>query len=301
VTAAADPRPAQLPLSGGREGVTVRVHPLRTGMIKAMPRFLERPSGPLPTLRGLGLFSRRSTWEGVPVPAFAVEHPGAGLMLIDTGLHPGIADDPAEGLGRIGARVLHVEMRPEWAAPLQLRGRGFEPEDVSLVVMTHLHYDHAGAVTSFPGATFVVDRAEWEAARSGGLTHGYRRALFDHPYDWRLLDFGAPEVDSYATFGHAIDLLGDGSVRLLATPGHSPGHLSVLLRLGGGGELLLTGDAAYARRTIDEDLVPTICPDVHRYRRSLGEIRRYVERNPDVEVVCGHDREGWPRVKDLYL
>lgn len=297
---AADPRPAELPLPGGRPGATVRVHPLRTGTMRAMPHFLQRPGGPLPVLRGLGVHTRRARWSDVPIPAFAVEHPGAGLLMVDTGLHPGIADDPREGLGRLGALALSVTMRPEWAAPMQLRGLGLDPADVRVVVMTHLHYDHAGAIAEFAGATFVVDRAEWSAAGSHGMLHGYRRALFDLPFDWRLLDFGAEDVGSHVTFGRALDLFGDGSVRLLSTPGHAPGHLSVLLRLSGDRELLLTADAAYARRTIDEDLVPVLVDDEHRYRRSLAEIRRYLEQFPDTEVVCGHDAEGWPAVRELY-
>jgi glyoxylase-like metal-dependent hydrolase (beta-lactamase superfamily II) len=291
---------AVLPLPGGAAGATVRVHPMRTGEIKAPAHFLQRPAGPLPTLRGLGLLSRRSRWGAVPVPAFAVEHPGAGLLLVDTGLHPAIPDDPVEGLGRVGARALAVTMRPEWAVPAQLRGRGLEPGDVRTVVMTHLHYDHTGAASEFPQAAFVVDRAEWASAHSSGLRKGYRRAHLDHPLDWRLLDFTAADVGSYETFGRALDLLGDGSIRLVSTPGHSRGHLSVLLRLAGGRELLLTGDAAYARRSIDEGLLPTLCEDVHRYRRSLAELRRYVERNPDIDVICGHDAECWPAVRDHY-
>ena len=88
------------------------------------------------------------------------------------------------------------------------------------------------------------------------------------------------QVSSFASFGHAIDLFADGSVRLLSTPGHTKGHMSVLLRLQSGRELLLTGDAAYSRATIDEGLVPLFCDDVHRYMRSLREIRRYLELTP---------------------
>jgi N-acyl homoserine lactone hydrolase len=166
--------------------------------------------------------------------------------------------------------------------------------------MTHLHYDHAGGIADFPQATFVVDADEWAAARSGGFTKGYARKLVDHPFDWREVDFDDPRVTSFASFGRTIDLLGDGSIRLLSTPGHSAGHMSVLLRLESGRELLLTADAAYARRTIDEELVPVFVDDVHRYRRSLREVRRYVEQTPGAEVICGHDRERWPELQDTY-
>jgi glyoxylase-like metal-dependent hydrolase (beta-lactamase superfamily II) len=172
--------------------------------------------------------------------------------------------------------------------------------DIRTVVMTHLHYDHAGAIAEFPQATFVVDADEWRAARSGGFTKGYAHKLIDHPYDWREVDFDDPRVASFASFGRTVDLFGDGSIRLLSTPGHSKGHMSVLLRLESGRELLLAGDAAYAQRTIDEDLLPVFVEDVHRYRRSLREIRRYVEQTPSAEVICGHDPDAWPQVRDTY-
>jgi N-acyl homoserine lactone hydrolase len=300
VTRTADPRPAQLPLAGGRDGATVTVQPLRAAEILAMPRFLQRPSGPLAEVRGLGLLTPRRRWSRVPVPCFLVEHPGVGPILVDTGLQASVAEHPAATLGRRAALVMDIAMEPGWAAAAQLRERGLEPEDVRVVVMTHLHYDHAGAVADFPQATFVVDAAEWEAASHGGFRHGYRAALFDHPFDWRLLSFDGPEVGSFASFGRAIDLFDDGSVQLLSTPGHSRGHLSVLLRLSAGRELLLTADAAYARRSIDEDLVPVFVDDVHRYRRTLGEIRRYIEQTPSATVICGHDAEGWAAVQSAY-
>lgn len=296
----AEPRPAQLPLAGGQDGSTVKVHPLRTAEQLAMPAFLKRPSGPLSELRGLGLHTSKKRWTSIPLPAFLVEHPSAGPVLIDTGMHEVIADDPAANLGGLASRFFDITMEREWAAPAQLRDRGVDPADVNLVVMTHLHFDHASGVTQFPNATFVVDRREWAAATGrGGLLKGYRRQLFDHPYDWRTLDFEAPQVDGYVAFGRAIDLLGDGSIRLVSTPGHAEGHMSVVLRLLGDRQLLLTGDAAYAIRTIEEDLVPTFCDDIHDYRRSLGEVRRFRDHTGAI-TICGHDAESWPKLEAMY-
>jgi N-acyl homoserine lactone hydrolase len=300
VSVSAETKRAHLPLPGGIEGASVRVHPMRTARMLAPPRFFQRPKGPLPTLRGLGVLTSRSKYTPVPIPAYLVEHPGAGPVLIDTGLPGAVAEEGARALGRAFAAAYTMEMEPGGAAVDQLRARGVDPMDVGVVVMTHLHYDHAGAVSDFPRATFVVDAAEWRAARSGGFTRGYSHKLIDHPFTWREIAFDDPHVTSFASFGRTVDLFGDGSVRLLSTPGHTPGHMSVLLALEGGRELLLTADAAYARRTIDEELVPVFVEDVHRYRRSLREIRRYVEQTPGAEVICGHDPDRWPEVRDTY-
>jgi N-acyl homoserine lactone hydrolase len=300
VPVAAETRRARLPLDGGVEGAGVRVHPLLVARMLAMPHFYQRPSGPLATLRGLGLLTPRSRWQRVPIPAFLVEHPGVGPIMIDTGLPKAVADEGARALGFAAGVAYSIEMEPEQAVVEQLPARGVDPMDVRVVVMTHLHYDHAGGIAAFPQATFVVDVDEWRAARSGGFTKGYARRLIDHPFDWREVDFDDPRVTSFASFGRTIDLFGDGSVRLISTPGHSAGHMSVLLRLESGRELLLTADAAYARRTIAEELVPVFVDDVHRYRRSVREIRRYVDQTPDAAVICGHDRERWPELQDMY-
>jgi N-acyl homoserine lactone hydrolase len=300
VSLAAETKRARLPLAGGAEGAGVRVHPMRTANMLVMPHFFQRPSGPLAKVRGLGLLTSRRRWSPVPIPAFLVEHPTAGAVLIDTGMAKAVASEGAKALGFAAGLAYPVEMEPGWALTEQLATRGVDAMDVRTVVMTHLHYDHAGGIAEFPQATFVVDVDEWRAAGSGGFTRGYARKLIDHPYDWREIEFDDPRVTSFASFGRTVDLFGDGSIRLLSTPGHSPGHMSVLLRLESGRELLLTADAAYSRRTIDEDLLPVFVEDDHRYRRSLREIRRYLEQTPDAAVICGHDPERWPEVAETY-
>jgi glyoxylase-like metal-dependent hydrolase (beta-lactamase superfamily II) len=145
----------------------------------------------------------------------------------------------------------------------------------------------------------VVSAIEWRAASSGGTLQGYRPRQFDHAFDWRTVDYEQPGVDSFASFGRSVDLLGDGSIRLVFTPGHTHGHQSVVLRLHGR-ELLLTGDAAYRRQAVDDDELPIFLADEHRYRRSLAEIRRYVEQTPDAVVICGHDPDGWPELAEVY-
>jgi glyoxylase-like metal-dependent hydrolase (beta-lactamase superfamily II) len=295
-----EPKPAELPLPGGRPDATVRLFPLLSGEMRSPPGFLARPAGRFAVVRGLGVGRSRRHWVWLPIPAFLIEHPGAGPILVDTGLHPSVALDPAQSFGRAGRLIHEFRMRPEQAVTAQLRARGIDHADVPLVVMTHLHTDHASAVAEFPQATFVVDRREWESAiRPRGLTRGYRRQQFDYGFDWRVIDYDAPEVDSFATFGQSVDLLGDGSVRLLATPGHTLGHQSVLVRLRGR-EALLCGDAAYTRVAIDHDVTPLFMHDEHRFFRSLREIRRFVERTPGLVVIPGHDHELWPSLDDVY-
>jgi glyoxylase-like metal-dependent hydrolase (beta-lactamase superfamily II) len=282
------PRPADLPLPGGADGASVRVHPLRTAEMLAPPRFYDRPGGPLGTLRGL--LAPRSRFFALPIPAFLVEHPSAGPILIDAGLHARVADDVRAALGRRAALAFDITMEPSWAVPAQLRERGVDPADVRLVVMTHLHYDHASGLSQFSDVTVVADEREWEAARRGRFLEGYNKHLFPANLDWRTVPHAAEE----------IDLLGDGSVRLLRTPGHTAGHRSVLLRLAGGGELLLAGDAVYARRSLDERLVPLFTWRDDEYLRTLDRLRAWATDHPDATVICGPAAAGWPQLESVY-
>jgi glyoxylase-like metal-dependent hydrolase (beta-lactamase superfamily II) len=295
----ARPRPASLPLPGGQADAAVRVHPLLAAEALTPPGMFIRPAGPMARLRGVGLLTPRSRWHWAPVPAFLIEHPGAGPFLIDTGFHPSVADDLRQSLGRRGALFYRIRMSSDQGIRAQLHARGVDPEQIRLVVMTHLHFDHASGVSEFPAATFVLDRREWAAASGQGFLHGYRAAHFDHPFDWRTLDYEAPAVGSFETFAHSLDLFGDGSVRLLSTPGHTYGHQSLLLRLTDR-SLLLTGDAAYMRRTLDETIVPALYEDEHLYLRSLKEIQAFVKGAPDTVVIAGHDAETWPTLEPVY-
>ncbi len=294
---ATKPTPVSLPLPGGSAGATVRVRPLRCGEILVPPRALDRPRGPLWQLRGIGLTIPRSRWSWIPVPVFLVEHPTAGPILIDTGFHATVRDDPRTSLGRRQAWLLPARMGPGDSAPERLRALGIDPAGIGLVVMTHLHNDHASGAVQFPAATFVVDETEWRAACDGGFAQGYRREHYDQPLDWRTIDYA--DGATHGAFERTLDLFGDGSVRLLSTRGHTLGHQSVLLALDGR-ELLLTADAAYTRRAIDEDLSPIFFEDEGLYLRSLAQIRDHVQDAPEGVVICGHDAQLWPRLEPLY-
>jgi glyoxylase-like metal-dependent hydrolase (beta-lactamase superfamily II) len=300
MSVATEPRPAQLPLSGGRARAVVRVHPILTAEIHAPPAFTDRLSGRLARERTfLKALGRRGGWNWLPAPAFLVEHPGAGAILIDTGLHPSCATDVAGNMGRSGKLIYEVRMEHDQALRFQLPRRGLELEDVRVVIMTHLHVDHASAVSEFPQATFVLDRREWEAACGGGALDGYHQRQFDHAFDWRTLDYNSDPVESFAGFAGSLDLFGDGSVRLLSTPGHTSGHQSVVLRTNSG-EVLITGDAAYTERALRGEELPFMIHDEHRFKRSLAEIQRYVEQTPSAIVIPGHDGELWPRLQSVY-
>ena len=89
--------------------------------------------------------------------------------------------------------------------------------DIEVVVLTHLHFDHASAISEFPESTFIVSELEWEAATSARIPmlQGCHPPQYDHAVDYRSGDFGADYVGSYGPFGRTMGLFGDGSVHFL--------------------------------------------------------------------------------------
>jgi N-acyl homoserine lactone hydrolase len=295
--AAADPTPAELPLPGGREGATVKVTPLLAGTGTWHEAYRHRDEGRLSTVRAIGIGGGEST--EFPIIAYLVEHPSAGPILIDSGLHPSVAVDPKQNVGRLLAATAarNWNMEPSQALPDQLRARGIEASEVKLVVMTHLHLDHASGMVQFPGATFVFSRQEWEKANEPrGWRNGYVPSQFDHAFDYRLIDFDGPDVGSFASFGRSFDLLGDGSIRVAFTPGHTMGHMSLVLR-GADREVLVVGDAAYTKHALATGHKPYLMQDEHLFARSLREVQRYVEQTPSAVVVPGHDMEAFEEAR----
>jgi glyoxylase-like metal-dependent hydrolase (beta-lactamase superfamily II) len=264
------------------------------------PGWFLREEGRLAGLKALGFRVPKDRWLKVPIVAFLVEHPSAGSVLIDTGFHASVAVKPRSNLGRMGAMLYRdIEMTPEQSVAAQLRAKGIQAADVKAVIMTHLHPDHASAIVDFPGATFLVSDVEWRAATDGGPRQGYVQTQFDHGFQYRLVDFGSDDASSFSGFARSLDVFGDGSVRLAFTPGHTLGHMSVVLRTEHG-EVLVTGDAIFMHRTLEEDHLPFALPDEHLFRRSLREIRQYVKETPDAIVIPGHDWEAWQKLRPVY-
>jgi N-acyl homoserine lactone hydrolase len=266
--------------------------------------WFQRKRGVLEGLKAFGVAVPESELIAIPIPAYLLMHPDAGPVLVDTGMHASVAEDGgrerARNLGPIGRMMSrHSSMRPEQAAAAQLRARGVDPAEVKLVVMTHLHFDHASALCDFPNATVLVDTREWAAAWArDSLLSGYSRAQLDPRLRYRVIDFTASNVVAHGPFERTVDVFGDGALTLASTPGHTAGHLSLVVRLEGG-EVLLAADAAYTMGTIRGDERPWLTHNRKAFEHSLSQIKAYDRENPDAIVFPGHDMGAWNAACEL--
>src|SRR6476619_4872 len=140
-------KPLHEPLAGGTPGATVSVEPIVAGTVTWSRSMMESPGGRFLTLKVARALLTGKPAMTVPCPAFLIRHPSAGAILVDTGLHPSISADPRENFGNMAARIAKPQMGPSEDAASQLRARGIEAGQVAVVVMTHLHIDHASAIS----------------------------------------------------------------------------------------------------------------------------------------------------------
>jgi len=278
----------------------MRVTPLLAGEVQISSSFPACPKGRMGPIRGMLDQARRHEMHWAPVPVFLLEHPRHGPLVVDTGYAADSQANPKRTLGSTSWLFPHRS----YDVDALLGNAGVKTTDIGMVVMTHLHSDHAGGCERFSGhATFVADHREWEIGDKGGLgirKGGYVPGLIRTIRRREVLDFDGPRAAPLGPFNKTIDLLGDGSVVLCSTPGHAPGHLSVLVRLGSGGEVLLTGDAADLRSMVDHPGPTSVMWSRSDFMASLDALQRYTRLHPDTVVIAGHDRDSWPTLAPVY-
>ena len=184
--------------------------------------------------------------ETLPVNAFLVHHPD-GLCLFDTGQTAEAARPGYFPRWHPFLRLARFELGPEDEIGSQLARSEIDPASVRWVVLSHLHTDHVGGVGPFAGAEVVVSRAEWERASGiSGRLLGYIHPdrLPSAPV---LVDLAGPPV---GPFPGSFDVAGDGGLLVVPTPGHTPGHVALIVRNADGGGFFLGGDIAHSREDL---------------------------------------------------
>jgi len=220
----------------------MQIHAISTGAVKITQSWrVGRGSG---ILRLAHTLLDRQFTDWLPIYCYVIEHP-EGLIVVDTGI-PVTANAPIlfPPWMLLVQRAARFRITAEQEIGPQLRARGLAPADVRWVVLTHLHQDHDGGLHHFPHAEVVVARAEWQAAQGlRGRLGGYQNQRWPRWLAPRCIDFAPTQA---GTFPQRYPLTQRGDVQLIPTPGHSAGHMSVLVDAGA--QLIcIAGDAAYTQ------------------------------------------------------
>ncbi|WP_029919602.1 N-acyl homoserine lactonase family protein [Nevskia soli] len=224
-------------------------------------------------VKDMGMFSDTGEYNGksgvLSDPCFVIRHP-KGVLVWDTGL----GDKLAETKGGIDIPVGHMQV--DVTLLDQLKAIGLTPADVSYLSFSHTHFDHTGNANEFPGATWILSKAEiaWAESKPGAFVN--------------IDTFGDYKTAKTQMIDGDYDVFGDGSVMILKTPGHTPGHQSLELKLKKSGVVILSGDLFHQRDNYRFRRVPPFNVERADTLASIDRVNTIL-KNTKGRLVVQHD------------
>jgi N-acyl homoserine lactone hydrolase len=213
---------------------------------------------------------------------------GSEWLLWDTGVPQATLNDPRGWSTLPKLIVYHLDK----SVTAQLAEIGLKPGDIALVAISHTHGDHIGNVGLFPGSTIVMQRAEytWIHSPDGPNDNvnqlmALARTLLGTPKKLQLIDGDT-------------DVFGDGSATLVSTPGHTPGHQSLLVHLRNSGFIILSGDVVHLEENFEKNIVPSLNTDKAQSIASMQRVRQLIAAYK-ATLFINHDKSQTDRLKLL--
>lgn len=229
---------------------------------------------------------------GLPINVYVIEHRD-GLVLFDTGQDRASVTDPdyfpSGPLRAVYLRLARFDIPEEQTLTAQLRALGYEPSDVDVAVVSHLHQDHIGGLGDLPNARIVLSATEHASLGSRfAEANGVLRKHLDFPAErWQPIRF--EPIDGIAAFERGHDLFGDQSLILLPTPGHTPGSISMLVNGGRSSSALLVGDVTYdAANMLARGTLPGVGVR-SELARTTTRIQELAMAQPALSILAAHD------------
>ena len=213
------------------------------------------------------------------VPCYMIEHE-KGRLLWNAGMPPALAE--TEGWQeQDGARA-----RLDRTLPEQLADLGLGMDDFDYASFSHMHYDHVGATHELEGATVIMQKAEHDAAFADSVTvPGFDPA-----------GYAGLEDEEFLIIEGDHDVFGDGTVRIISTPGHTPGHQSLFVDLPVTGPIVLSGDLYHFRVSRELRRVPTFNVDPDATLASMDRVEGLVEET-GAELWIEHELARFEELK----
>ncbi len=270
----------------------MKIHTIKTGTVAVKTRQVEGIGGG--TRRKLNMLLDREWTAPLPTYAYAIEHP-EGVIVVDTGETARTSEARYfprwHPFYRYGVRMW---VDPEEEIGPQLLALGITPKDVPKVVMTHMHTDHAGGLHHFAHSEILVSRTELtlSSGRLGRL-RGYPNRRWPTWFSPLAIDL---DPEPFGPFQHSLTLTHAGDVRIVSLPGHTPGHIGVIID-DGDHTVLLAGDASYNQELMLRGAIDGVSPDDAVSRATLERIRSFASSTPTVYAVA-HDPDTGRRVAE---
>lgn len=204
------------------------------------------------------------------VTCFLIQHP-KGYLLWETGVPDMVRWFP---WGYSKEQItMHLARKPVDS----LKDIGLHPDDISYVGMSHLHFDHTGNAHEFPHATWILPAAELPWALGKPTPPGVYPPSLDLIDKVKRLD----AVDG-------LDIFGDGTVKIVSTPGHTPDHVSLLLQMKTAGPVIIVGDLWHLDESRQIRAVPAYNTDRQATLASMDRVEA-IAAETHARVIIGHD------------
>lgn len=272
--------------------MVTKVHALRTGSVRIK---LAQMAG-----RGRGLARAAHVlfdqgWSGwVPIHAWLIEH-DEGLILVDTGETARVHQPGYHPRWHpFYRRASEFQVAPQDEIGPQLQQMGVQTRDIRHVVLTHLHTDHAGGLAHVVNCRTWLHPVEWHRAKGlGGQVRGYLPHRWPQWWNPQPLRF---ESSGFGPFRERMLLTRRGDVFVLPTPGHTPGHVSVVVQ--GAPSIFIAGDTSYTEDLLKQGVVDGVSPD-ESVARQTNERILALAREQALVYLPSHDLQSADRLADL--
>ena len=258
----------------------IRIHLLRTGSVQIKSAQRRRKLG------GVIRMITDTTWtEWLPIYAWVIEHP-EGPIVVDTGETARTSQpDYLPRWHPYYRFAVRMDVTPEQEIGPQLRRIGIEPGEVPTIVLTHFHTDHTGGLHHFPNSKFLVSGDDYRSAQGiTGRLQGYLPQRWPEWFSPALISFSS---NTFGPFAQSYPLTEEGDVVVVPTPGHTPNHVSVVVKADGV-SYFLAGDTSYTEELLLERIPDGVSPRARITVRTLETILKYAAEEPTVYLPT-HD------------
>jgi N-acyl homoserine lactone hydrolase len=222
-------------------------------------------------IKDMSFFSDTGDYDGqsgkIAISCFLIQHP-KGTLMWDTGLSPQFVKSD-------GAAAQGIHATASVALEEQLQQIGLKPASITYLAFSHLHFDHSGNANLFVGPTWILNKTElaWATGPGSGVVDG--------------TTFSGYKTAKKKMIDGDYDVFGDGTVRILQTPGHTPGHQILLLRLKSGA-VILSGDLYHLRSDVAGHIIPPGNTDRAATLASFDRVEKLL-KNTHARLIVQHD------------
>ncbi len=253
----------------------VKVYAFKAGLLKTKTQYILKDT-------------RIGTPMNLPIQFLIIRH-GKEWIAFDTGCNAEAARDPVGYLGEEGAKAFSPVIEPAQEFQQAIKILGLKPADFKAAVISHGHFDHAGAIGDFLGTNVPIYFQKEELAEIRKIVESQIRTAYI-PVDFKhMKELNIREIEG------PFDIFGDKSVIAFPTPGHTRGHQSLYVKPTGGKAFIYTADALYALESMEKSIPPppALVADFSAFMQTIYWFK--LEDLTGVTIVPSHDPEYWSK------